>query len=232
MVKITIGWGGELEGSEADIVKGLVINAHDLISVLDELMDGKGGIVWLNDGIRDLWGWHDGESGHDSIWVLLSDLGDEESSHTGSGTTTKGVGDLETLKAVATLSLLSDNIKNGVDELGSLGVVTLGPVVTSSGLSENEVVWSEELTEWSSSDGVHGTWLKIHEDGSWDVSSSGGLVVVNVDSLELEVRVTVVGTGGVDTCGSRALAQGVRFANRLSPAPPAHLLYIIVGGQE
>merc|ERR1712007_319355 len=34
MVKITIGWGGELEGSEADIVESLVINDHDLIGVL------------------------------------------------------------------------------------------------------------------------------------------------------------------------------------------------------
>ena len=55
MVKITVGWGGELEGSEADIIKSFVINAHDLIGVLDELMDGKGGVVWLNDGIRYLW---------------------------------------------------------------------------------------------------------------------------------------------------------------------------------
>jgi len=199
MVKITIGWGGELEGSEADIVEGLVINAHDLIGVLDELMDGEGGVVWLNDGIGDLWGWHDGESGHDSVWVLLSDLGDKESSHSGSGTTSEGVGNLETLKAIATFGLLSDNVENGVDELGSLGVMSLGPVVTGTGLSEDEVVWSEELSEWSSSDGVHGTWLKIHEDGSWDVSSSGGFVVVNVDSLELEIRVTMVGTGWVNS---------------------------------
>ena len=199
MVKITVGWGGELEGSEADIVKSFVINAHNLIGVLDKLMDGKGGVVWLDDGIRDLWGRHDGESGHDSIWVLFSDLGDEEGSHTGSGTTTEGVGDLETLEAIATFGFLSDDIEDGVDELGSLGVMTLGPVVTGTGLSEDEVVWSEELTEWSSSDGVHGSWLKIHEDGSWDVSSTGGFVVVDVDSLELEIRVTVVGTGGVNT---------------------------------
>ena len=39
MVKITIGWGGELEGSEADIIKSFVINAHNLIGVFDELMD-------------------------------------------------------------------------------------------------------------------------------------------------------------------------------------------------
>jgi hypothetical protein len=39
MVKITIGWGGELESSEADVIKGLVINAHNLVGVFDELMD-------------------------------------------------------------------------------------------------------------------------------------------------------------------------------------------------
>merc|ERR1711907_307362 len=199
MVEITIGWGGELEGSEADIVQSLVIDAHNLIGVLDELMHGKGGVVWLNNGIRHLGGWHDGEGGHDSVGVLLSDLGDEEGSHSGSGTTSEGVGDLEALKAVATLSLLSDDIEDGVDELSSLGVVPLGPVVSGTGLSEHEVVGSEELTERSGSDGVHGTWLKIHEDGSWDVSSSGGLVVVDVDSLKLEVGVTVVGTGWVDS---------------------------------
>jgi len=199
MVKITVGWGGELEGSEADIIKSFVINAHNLISVLNKLMDGKGGVIWLNNGIRDLWGWHDGESGHDSIWVLFSDLGDEEGSHTGSGTTTEGVGDLETLEAIATFGFLSDNIEDGVDEFSTFGVMTLGPVVTGTGLSEDKVVWSEELTEWSSSDGVHGSWFEIHEDGSWDVSSSGGLVIVDVDSLELEIRVTVIGTGWVNT---------------------------------
>jgi hypothetical protein len=109
------------------------------------------------------------------------------------------VGDLETLEAIATFGFLSDNVEDGVDELSTFGVVTLGPVVTGTSLSENEVVWSEELTEWSSSDGVHGSWFEIHEDGSWDVSATGGLVVVDVDSLELEIRVTVVGTGWVNS---------------------------------
>merc|ERR1719326_124712 len=199
MVKITIGWGGQLEGSEADIVEGLVINAHNLIGVLDKLMDREGGVVWLDDGIRHLGGWHDGESGHDSVWVFFSDLGDEEGSHTRSSTTTEGVGDLESLEAIATFGFLSDDIEDGVNELSSLGVVTLGPVVTGTSLSEDEVVWSEELTEWSGSDGVHGSWLKIHEDGSWDVSSTGSFIVVHIDSLELEIGVTVVGTSWVNS---------------------------------
>merc|ERR1719326_166978 len=199
MVEITVGGGGELEGSEADVIKGLVVNAHNLIGVLDELMDGEGGVVGLNDGVGHLGGGHDGEGAHHSVGVLFTDLGDQEGSHTGAGTTTEGVGDLEALEAIATFGFLADNIEDGVDELGTFGVVTLGPVVTGTGLTEDEVVGSEELSERSSTDGVHGSWFEIHEDGSWDVSTTGGFVVVDVDSLELEIRVTVVGTGWVNS---------------------------------
>merc|ERR1712206_61133 len=117
MVQISVGWGGQFQGSEADIVEGLVVNAHDIIGVLDELMDGEGGVVWLDDGVRHLGGWHDGVGDHLSVWVLFSDLGDEEGSHSGSSTTTERVGDLESLEAVATFGFLSDNIEDGVDEL-------------------------------------------------------------------------------------------------------------------
>ena len=102
------------------------------------------------------------------------------------------------MEAIATFSFLSDNIEDGVDELSTFGVVTLGPVVTGTGLSENEVVGSEELTERSGSDGVHSAWLKIHEDSAGDVAATGGLVVVDVDSLELEIGVTVVAAGWVN----------------------------------
>jgi len=199
MVKITVGGGGELEGSEADIVKGLVINAHNLVSVLNELMDGEGGVVGLDDGVGDLGGGHDGEGSHDSVGVLFTDLGDEEGSHAGAGTTTEGVGDLEALEAIATLSLLTDDVEDGVDELGTFGVVTLGPVVTGTGLTEDEVVGAEELTEGSGADGVHGAGLEVHKDGAGNVTATGGFVEVDVDSLELEVGVSVVGAGGVNT---------------------------------
>jgi len=199
MVQITVGGGGELEGTEADIVEGLVVNAHDLVGVLNELMHGEGGVVGLNDGVGDLGGWHDREGGHNSVGVLFTDLGDEEGSHAGAGTTTEGVGDLEALEAVAALSLLTDDVEDGVDELSTFGVVTLGPVVTGTGLSEDEVVGAEELTEGTGTDGVHGTGLEIHKDGAGDVTATGGFVVVNVDALQLEVGVSVVRAGGVNS---------------------------------
>ena len=64
-------------------------------------------------------------------------------------------------------------------------VVSLGPVVSGSGLSEDEVIGSEELTERSSSDRVHGTGFEVNKNGPWDVLAAGGFVVVNVDTLQL-----------------------------------------------
>jgi hypothetical protein len=49
MVKITVSWGGQLKGSETDVVKGFVVNNHTLIGVLDQLMDGKSSVVGFND---------------------------------------------------------------------------------------------------------------------------------------------------------------------------------------
>merc|ERR1712188_364779 len=112
--------------------------------------------------------------------------------------TTEGVAELEALKAIARLSLLADNIKHGIDQLRTLGVVSLGPIVSGASLSEDKVVGAEELTEGAGTDGVHGTGLQIHEDGAGDIATTGGLVVVHVDTLELKVGVTVVGTSGVN----------------------------------
>jgi hypothetical protein len=199
MVKITIGWGGEFKSSETDIIEGFVINNLDLIGVFNELMDGEGGVIWFDNGVRDFWGWEDGESFHNSIGVFFSDFGDKECTHTRTSTTTERVGDLETLEAIATFGFFSNDIEDGVNEFSTFGVVTFSPIVTSTSLSENEVIGSEELTEWSGSYRVHCSWFEIHKDSSWDESTTGSFVIVDVDSLKLEVGVTVVGTSWVDT---------------------------------
>ena len=119
MVQVSVGGGGELEGAEADVVQGLVINAEGLVGVLDQLVDGEGCVVGLDDGVRDL-GRGDNRVGvHDPVWILLPDLGDEEGSHAGPGSTPEGVGHLEPLEAVAGLGLLADHIEDGVNELGT-----------------------------------------------------------------------------------------------------------------
>jgi hypothetical protein len=199
MVKVTVGWGGELKGSETNIVESFIINDHALISVFNQLVDWKGGVVWFNDGIRHFRWWDNWESFHDSIRVLLTNFGDQKSSHSWSGTTSEWVGDLEALKAIATFSFLSNNIEDRVNQLSTFSVVTLGPVVTSTSLSENKVIWSEKLTKRTSTNRVHCTWFKIHEDSTWNVSSSSSFVVVNIDSFKLKIRISVIGSCWVNT---------------------------------
>jgi hypothetical protein len=47
------------------------------------------------------------------------------------------VGDLETLETVGSLGLSSNNIKDSINKLGTFGVMTLGPIVTSTALTED-----------------------------------------------------------------------------------------------
>ena len=54
MVQVTVGWGGEFKGSEADIVESLVVDTVGLVGVLDELVDRQGSVVGLHHGVRDL----------------------------------------------------------------------------------------------------------------------------------------------------------------------------------
>ena len=117
--------------------------------MLNELVNGESGVVRLNNGVGHLRRGNDGESGHHTVGELLTDLGDEEGTHTGTSAATKRVGDLEackdnqrmssawrvtsqsrshlrnllTLETVSALSLLADDIKDRVDELSSLGVI-------------------------------------------------------------------------------------------------------------
>jgi hypothetical protein len=76
--------------------------------------------------------------------------------------------------------------------------MSFSPVVSGSGLSEDEVVRPEDLTVGTGPDRVHGSGFEVDEDCPWDVLSSWGFVVVDVDALQLQVGVSVVGAGGVD----------------------------------
>ena len=74
----------------------------------------------------------------------------------------------------------------------------LGPVVAGPGLPEHEVVGAEDLTEGAGPHAVHGAGLQVHQHGAGHVLAAARLVVVDVDPLELEVGVAMVGAGGVD----------------------------------
>ncbi|GMT14310.1 hypothetical protein PFISCL1PPCAC_5608, partial [Pristionchus fissidentatus] len=199
MVEVSVGRVGQLESTEANVVQCLVINAESLVGVLNKLVDRKRRVIGLNDSIRNLKRGDDGERAHDSIGVLLADLGYQESSHSRSSSTSERMSELEALKAIASLSLLSDHIEDLIDELSAFSVVSLGPVVSGATLSEDEVVRTEDLSVGSRADRIHSSGLEIDENCTGNVLSSVRLIVVNVYSLKLEIRVSSILSIGLDS---------------------------------
>jgi hypothetical protein len=119
------------------------------------------------------------------------------------------VGDLETLEAVTALGLATNNIENLVNKLGTFSVMTLGPVVASTGLTENEVVGTEKLAEGTGTDSVHRTGLEIDKDSAGNILVTGSLVEVDAHTLELELRGAVVHAIAVKTMLARnSLPEG------------------------
>ena len=105
---------------------------------------------------------------------------------------------LLTLQAITILSLFSHNIENRINQLSSLCVMPFGPVVSGTGLAKNEVIGSEDLAKEAGSDRIHGAGFQIHEDSAWDVPSTTGFVVVDIDALQLQIWVATILAGVVD----------------------------------
>jgi hypothetical protein len=142
-VQIRIGWPLNIEVSSADIVEGLVIKDNGNISVLQQRVSGEHGVVWLNNGGGDLWGWVDGETKLGLLSVVDRESLEEERSKTGSGTSTDGVKDEETLETSALIRELSDSIQAEINDLLANGVMSSGKVVGGIFLSGYELLWME-----------------------------------------------------------------------------------------
>nr|GMD97490.1 betatubulin [Ipomoea batatas] len=104
---------------------------------------------------------------------------------------------------VTILSLLTHNIENGIDQLSAFGVMSLGPVIPRTVLSEDKVIRSEDLAKRSRSNAIHRTRLEIHKDGARHVPATGSLIEIHIDALELEIAGTaavaaLVTAGGVN----------------------------------
>lgn len=74
--------------------------------------------------------WNNGKCVHNSVGVFFADFGDEQCAHTGSGSTTERMCQLEALQAIAVLRFLAYHLQDVVHQLGTFCVVTLGPIVT------------------------------------------------------------------------------------------------------
>ena len=86
MVQISVSRRRELQGSEADVVKGLVVDDVRFVGIFDQLMDRERGVVRLDDDVGYFRRWNDRKRIHDSVGVFFSDFGNEKGAHSRPGT--------------------------------------------------------------------------------------------------------------------------------------------------
>ena len=148
----------------------------------DQLVDGEGGVVGLDNGVGHLGRRDDGEGSIHGRGTL-ADLRWGGFPYA-PVPPPRAAAELEALEAVAGLGLLADDVADGVDELGTLGVVTLGPAATAP-------VWPKTKLSgrksWPKGPPARVRWhlVEVREDGAGHVATAGGLVVVDADPLQL-----------------------------------------------
>ena len=182
-VQVGVGWSLDIEISSADIINGFVIDHDSNIGVLKEGVSGEDGVVWFNNGCGDLWGWVDGESELGFFTVIDGKSLEEERSETGTGSSTDGVEDEETLETSALIGKLSDSVEAEINDFFTDGVMSSGEVVSSIFFTGDKLFWMEQLSVGSGSDFIDNGWFEIEEDGSWDVFTSTSLGEEGVESV-------------------------------------------------
>jgi len=130
-VQVGVGWSLDIEVSSADIVNGLIVDHDGDISVLEEGVSGEDGVVWLNNGGGDLWGWVDSETELGFLTVVNRESLEEERSESGSSTSTDGVEDEETLETSALIGKLSDSVEAEINDLLTNGIMSSSEIVGS-----------------------------------------------------------------------------------------------------
>jgi len=182
-VQVGVGWSLDIEVSSADIVNGLVIKDNGNIGVLQKGVSGEHGVVWLDNGGGDLWGWVHGETELGFLTVINGKSLEEKGSESGTGSSTDGVEDEETLETSALIGKLSDSVEAEINDFLTNGVMSSGEVVGSIFFTGDELLWMEELSVGSGSDLIDNGWLEIEEDSSWDVLTGTSLGEEGVESV-------------------------------------------------
>ena len=80
------------------------------------------------------------------------------------------------------------------ERVGRGKLTSFRPVVTSAALTKDEVVGTEEVSERTRTNRVHGTRLEIDQHSTGNVLVGTDFIVVDGDTLELEIEVSLVHT--------------------------------------
>ena len=128
-VEVLVAGSLDSKIATADVVDGLVVDHEGAVGVLESGVGGQDRVVWLDDGGCDLRSWVDAELELALLAIVNGQALHQESTETGTSTTTEGVEDEESLETRAVVSDPSDLVQNLINKLFADSVVTTGVVV-------------------------------------------------------------------------------------------------------
>jgi hypothetical protein len=171
----------------ADVVDGFVVNHEGAVGVLEGGMCGKNRVVGLDNGGGVLGSWVDAELELALLAIVDRQTLHQQSTETGTGSTSERVEDEETLETSAVVGYTANFVQDLVNELLSNRVVTTGVVVGRILLSSDHVLGVEEGAVSTSADLIDDVGLEIGVDGTGDVLSLAcqGLVSACCSSSQL-----------------------------------------------
>jgi len=182
-VQVGVGRTLDIQVTTADIVESLVIDLVGDIGVFQERVDTQDGVVRFDNGGSDLRAAPDGEGDLGLLTVIDGKTFHHQATETGTGTTTDGVVDEESLETGTVISQLSDTIQAQVDNFLTDGVVTTSKVVGGIFLTGDQLFRVEQLTVGSGTNFIDDGRFQIDEDASRDVLSGTSLGKEGVEGI-------------------------------------------------
>lgn len=168
-VEVLVAGALNSEVAAADVVDGLVVNHEAAVGVLQGGVGGQDGVVGLHDGGSVLGGRIDAELELRLLAVVDGETLHEESTETGTSTTTERVENQETLETSAVVGNTANLVEDLVDHLLSDGVVTTGVVVRGILTAGDHVLGVEKAAVGTGADLIDDIGLEIAVDGTGDI---------------------------------------------------------------
>merc|ERR1719491_770490 len=109
-------------------------------SEFKKLMRGENGVVRFNNCVGDFWRRENGVGARDLVWVCITNLQQEQSSHARSSSSSKGVKQLESLDAIALFRFFTDDVNDIFNNLRTFSIMSFGPIVSCTIASELHVL--------------------------------------------------------------------------------------------
>jgi hypothetical protein len=128
-VEVLVAGALNVEVATANVVDGLVVDHETAVGVLEGGVSGEDGVVGLDNGGGVLGGRVDTELELRLLAVVNGETLHQESTKTGTSTTTEGVENEEALETRARVCHAANLVENAINHLLTNGVVTTGIVV-------------------------------------------------------------------------------------------------------